>query len=224
VRQHVNPLSRFFQLPKEVEPPEDLFGNASLPIHLDIGSARGRFLIDLASLHKDWNHIGVEIRSPLVLAAEKERIAMRLDNLCFLFCNANVSLPHWLYNLGPNQLGKVSIQFPDPWFKRRHYKRRVLQPELIIALSSAMSLGGQLFIQSDLLNVINPMIYLIKETSCFDSILEGESVFRERNPFPFMTEREAYASSQGIPIYRSLFRRNSQLPPDLNDFISNLKM
>jgi len=65
MRQHVNPLSRFFQLPRELPAPEVLFGDPSLPIHLDIGSARGRFLLDLAAVQPHWNHLGVEIRLAL---------------------------------------------------------------------------------------------------------------------------------------------------------------
>ena len=74
MRQHVNPLSRFFQIEKELPAPNELFENIDLPIHLDIGCARGKFLLQMASTHKDWNFLGMEIREPLVIAAEKERI------------------------------------------------------------------------------------------------------------------------------------------------------
>ena len=48
MRQHVNPLSRFFQIKKDLPSPNELFANIDLPIHLDIGSARGGFLLKLA--------------------------------------------------------------------------------------------------------------------------------------------------------------------------------
>ena len=50
MRQHVNPLSRFFQLPLELPAPQELFEHPNLPIHLDIGCARGFFLLELAAL------------------------------------------------------------------------------------------------------------------------------------------------------------------------------
>ena len=92
-------------------------------------------MLSLAPLQPEWNHVGVEIRHPLVLSAERDRQELELDNLRFLFCNVNVSLEEWLDALPRDQLQWVSIQFPDPWFKRRHQKRRVLQPSLLIALS-----------------------------------------------------------------------------------------
>ena len=132
VRQHVNPLSRFFQLPLELPAPAALFADPTQPIHLDIGCARGRFLLALAPLQPQGNHLGVEIRRGLVAAAEAERIDRGLGNLSFLFCNANISLEAWLSALPVGQLELVSIQFPDPWFKKKHHKRRVLQPALLL--------------------------------------------------------------------------------------------
>jgi len=139
VRQHVNPLSRYHQLPRPLPSLEELFPDPTLPLHLDIGSARGRFLLALAPLRPERNHLGLEIRQPLVEAAEADRQAAALPNLRFLFANANVSLPGWLALLPPGRLALVSLQFPDPWFKTRHHKRRVLGPALLHALAGAMA-------------------------------------------------------------------------------------
>lgn len=145
MRQHVNPLSRFHQQPRPLPPPAELFTDPDLPLVLDIGCARGRFLLDLAPLQPGHNHLGLEIRRPLVEAAEAERIALGLTNLHFLFCNANVSLESWLAALPRGLLKRVSIQFPDPWFKLRHHKRRVLQPPLLRAIAAALVPGAELF-------------------------------------------------------------------------------
>ncbi|MEY3735498.1 MAG: tRNA ((46)-N7)-methyltransferase TrmB, partial [Cyanobacteriota bacterium] len=146
VRQHVNPLSRFFQLPLELPPPAALFDDPTLPLHLDIGCARGRFLLALAPQEAGVNHLGVEIRRALVQAAEAERSSLALANLHFLFCNANVSLEAWLAALPAGLLQRVTIQFPDPWFKKKHHKRRVLQPALLLAIAAALPAGAELFL------------------------------------------------------------------------------
>ena len=96
VRQHVNPLSRFYQSPRALPPLADLFADPELPLHLDIGSARGRFLLALAPQRPCHNHLGLEIRQPLVSAAEADQQAAQLPNLRFLFTNATVNLPAWL--------------------------------------------------------------------------------------------------------------------------------
>ena len=168
VRQHVNPLSRFFQLPRPLPPPAELFSQPDLPLHLDIGCARGRFLLALAQHQPNCNYLGVEIRRPLVDAAEADRQALGLGNLHYLFCNANISLQDWLVALPAGLLQRVTIQFPDPWFKQKHQKRRVLQPALLLALAEALGPGRELFIQSDVLAVITPMVQLIEASGGFD--------------------------------------------------------
>lgn len=92
MRQHVNPLSRYHLLPRPLPPLAELFAQPDLPLHLDIGSARGRFLLALAPLEPGRNHLGLEIREPLVAAAEADRLQAGLSNLRFVFGNANVSL------------------------------------------------------------------------------------------------------------------------------------
>jgi tRNA (guanine-N7-)-methyltransferase len=213
VRQHVNPLSRFYQLPRALPPLEELFAQPHLPLHLDIGAARGRFLLALAQQQPQWNHLGLEIRRPLVEAAEADRLALDLGNLHFLFANANVSLAGWLAALPPGLLARVTIQFPDPWFKTKHHKRRVLQPELLQVLAAAQEPGAELFVQSDVLAVIEPMVEVIEASGCYARPTEDARPWRHANPLPLPTERERHVLAQGLPVYRVLYRRNGQLAP-----------
>jgi len=215
VRQHVNPLSRFYQLPRPLPPPAELFAQPALPLHLDIGAARGRFLLAMAQAEPLWNHLGLEIRRPLVEAAEADRLALELGNLRYLFGNANVSLECWLKALPPGLLQRVTIQFPDPWFKKKHHKRRVLQPELVLALADALAEGLALFVQSDVLAVIEPMVAVIEASGCFERPADDARPWREHNPLPVPTERERHVLAQGLPVYRVLYRRNGQPPPPL---------
>lgn len=194
-----------------------MFAQSSRPLHLDIGCARGGFLLGLAPLQPEWNHVGVEIRHPLVLSAERDRQELVLDNLRFLFCNVNVSLEQWLDALPRDQLQWVSIQFPDPWFKRRHQKRRVLQPSLLIALATALQPGRELFIQSDVLAVIEPMVMLIEQSNCFKRPRDDSHAWQRANPLPVPTERERYVLDQGLQVYRRLYQRNDQQAPELSN-------
>jgi tRNA (guanine-N7-)-methyltransferase len=215
VRQHVNPLSRFHLQPRPLPPLEELFADPSLPLHLDIGSARGRFLLALAPLRPTRNHLGLEIRQSLVQAAEADRQAAALPNLRFLFANANVSLPEGLALLPPGRLVLVSLQFPDPWFKTRHHKRRVLQPPLLRALAAALAPGTELFLQSDVRELIAPMVALVEGSGCFERPAADPRPWRPTNPLPVPTERERHVLSQGLPVWRVLFQRNAAPPPPL---------
>jgi len=222
VRQHVNPLSRFYQLPRPLPPPAELFAQPARPLHLDIGAARGRFLLAMAQREPHWNHLGLEIRRPLVEAAEADRQALELGNLRYLFGNANVSLETWLRALPAGLLQRVTIQFPDPWFKKKHHKRRVLQPELVLALADALAQDAALLVQSDVLAVIEPMVAVIEASGCLERPTDDARPWRDGNPLAVPTERERHVLAQGLPVYRVLYRRNRQPTPTLRQLQQHL--
>ena len=209
MRQHVNPLSQYFQLPLSLPSAAILFKDPNSPIHLDIGSSKGEFLIELASKYQKWNFLGLEIREALVISSERRRNKLELDNLKFLYCNVNVSLDEWLANLNYGQLKRVSIQFPDPWFKRKHIKRRVLKTSLINSISRYMTKGGELFIQSDIYKLIESMNYVIDDCNYFDRKYEYGSRWLNENPYKVSTDRELLVSKKDLPIYRAMYIRNS---------------
>jgi len=119
--------------------------------------------------------------------------------------------------LPEDRLQLVSIQFPDPWFKRRHRKRRVLQPSLLLAIAATLQPGRELFLQSDVLAVIEPMVALVELSGCFDRPAEDVRPWRADNPLPVPTERERYVQELGLPAYRVLYQRNQQPLPDPED-------
>jgi len=211
VRQHVNPLSQFFQLPLSLPSKNLLFEESHYPIHLDIGSAKGEFLIELATKYPDWNFLGLEIREPLVSLCEKRRKKLELTNLKFLFCNVNVSLDKWLSDLDYGQLKRVSIQFPDPWFKRKHFKRRVLKIKLLNSIAKSMSEGGEIFIQSDIFTLIESMTNTIDNSRYFYRKYLGDLRFIDKNPYNAKSDREIFSLKKNLEIYRVMYIRNSLL-------------
>ena len=211
MRQHVNPLSQFFQLPLSLPSKNVLFSKSHYPIHLDIGSAKGEFLIELAKKYPDWNFVGLEIRESLVQLCEKKRQKLELDNLKFLFCNVNVSLDEWLTDFEYGQLKRVSIQFPDPWFKRKHFKRRVLKTNLLNSIAKSMTNDGEIFIQSDILKLIESMTNMIDKNRYFSRKGLGDFRLIDKNPYDVKTDRELFSLKKNLPIYRAMYIRNSLL-------------
>ena len=211
MRQHVNPLSQFFQLPLSLPSNSILFKDSHNPIHIDIGSAKGEFLIELALKYPNWNFVGLEIREPLVTLSERKRKKLELNNLKFLFCNVNISLDAWLSDLDHGQLKRVSIQFPDPWFKRKHFKRRVFKIGLLNSIAKSMSKDGELFIQSDIFKLIESMNNVITNSRYFDRKDEFDLLFLGKNPYKVKTDRELYSLKKNLPIYRAFYTRNKTL-------------
>ncbi|TAG69649.1 MAG: tRNA (guanosine(46)-N7)-methyltransferase TrmB [Oscillatoriales cyanobacterium] len=190
VREHVNPLSMRYQT--SASPPDwtKIYSDLNLPLHLDIGCARGRFLWHMAQAQADWNFLGLEIREPLVDEANLWRDEKGLTNLHYLFCNANSSLKPILETLPAGTLQRVSIQFPDPWFKKKHHKRRVVQQELV----------GELAIEE----VEVEMCDRFSSHPSFKRTNNGE--WLAENPMPVATEREIATLKRGEPVYRAVFQ------------------
>jgi tRNA (guanine-N7-)-methyltransferase len=204
VREHVNPLSRKFQNPIEIPNWAEIYAKSTQPLHLDIGCGRGRFLLKMAQLQPDWNFLGLEIREPIVEEANRWRDWLKLTNLHYLFCNANYSLRSLLSSLEPGTLQYATIQFPDPWFKRRHQKRRVVQPQLVNDVADFLSPGGLLFLQSDVEDVA---VEMRDRFAAHPSLRLQSSDWLSQNPLPVATEREASTLSRGEPVYRILLER-----------------
>ncbi|ARV62498.1 tRNA (guanosine(46)-N7)-methyltransferase TrmB [Nostocales cyanobacterium HT-58-2] len=207
VRQHVNPLSQKYQTPASPIHWEKLYAMPNQPLHLDIGCARGRFLSSMAKIEPNWNFLGLEIREPLVLEANKWRDELGLTNLHYLFCNVNNSLRSLLSSLPKGSLQRVTIQFPDPWFKNRHAKRRIVQSELVTELSEFLVPGGIVFLQSDIEFVAVEMCDRFANHPAFQRLGTGE--WLPENPLPVATEREMATINKGEPVYRAVFERIS---------------
>ncbi|MBW4676234.1 MAG: tRNA (guanosine(46)-N7)-methyltransferase TrmB [Desmonostoc geniculatum HA4340-LM1] len=205
VRQHVNPLAQKYQTPVSPLDWEKVYAKPNQSLHLDIGCAKGQFLLNMAKIEPNWNFLGLEIREPLVVEANKLRSKLGLTNLHYLFCNVNNSLESLLSSLLPGSLQRVTIQFPDPWFKTRHAKRRVVQPELVAELANYLAVGGVVFLQSDMEFVAVEMRDRFAAHPAYEKIGTGE--WLPENPLPVPTEREIYTQNKGEPVYRALFEK-----------------
>lgn len=205
VRQHVNPLSQKYQLKTTRIEWEKIYDRPEQPLLLDIGCARGKFLLNMAQAQADWNFLGLEIREPLVHDANNWRDSLGLTNLHYLFSNTNNSLREMLSSLPKGVLKRVTIQFPDPWFKKRHAKRRMVQPQLVTEISEYLVCGGMVFLQSDIEFVAQEMCDRFNAHPAFRR--EYEQEWLTENPLPIQTEREIYTLEKGEPVYRALFKK-----------------
>jgi tRNA (guanine-N7-)-methyltransferase len=207
VRQHVNPFCDKYQTP--LKPPNwnEIYREIDRPLHLDIGCARGAFLRKMAQLKPDVNFLGIEIREPLVTVANLERDRLNLKNLHYIFTNINISLPVLLASLPVGILQYVTIQFPDPWFKNKHSKRRVVQPELVDAIASNVVDEGNVFLQSDIEIVAKEMSDRFESHPSFQK--QHQETWLATNPLTIPTERELYVIERGGQIYRTLYKKFS---------------
>ena len=208
MRQHVNPLSKNFFEIDPIPPLNQVFENPKLPLHLDIGCASGDFLFELSLKNKNWNYIGIEIREKLVLNANLKMKSRENKNLYFSFGNAN-NIFNQSKNISIfNLINSISFNFPDPWFKKKHHKRRVIQPKFINLLSNSMKKGSLIFIKTDVRELFDHMELTISESIKFKKIPYQDVKFYESfNPNRIQTNREKYVILNQLKIYESIYKK-----------------
>jgi tRNA (guanine-N7-)-methyltransferase len=143
----------------------------------------------------------VEIREPLVEEANQIKDDKNLTNLHYEFCNATYSLDRLLELLPRDVLQTVTIQFPDPWYKKKHAKRRMVKSNLVEIIVGHLRIAGKIFIQTDVDFLAEEMLELFRENVHLCEVAVAE------NPFPVKTEREIAVEEKGLPIYRATFEK-----------------
>ncbi|KAK6143099.1 hypothetical protein DH2020_023447 [Rehmannia glutinosa] len=178
-----------------------VYKDAKLPLMVDIGCGSGRFLIWLAKRNPGFrNYLGLEIRPKLVKRAEYWVNDLALKNIHFIYANATVSFKQ-LVSTYPGPLILVSILCPDPHFKKKHHKRRIVQKPLVESIVEGLVRGGQIFIQSDVLDVALDMRdyfdaeshKLVHIDSIDPDMLCDDEGWLLNNPMGIRTEREIHA-------------------------------
>jgi len=206
MRQHVNPLSKNFNEIERIPSLIEMFEDSKMNLHLDIGCAAGEFLFDLALANTNWNYLGIEIRERLVKNAKLSLKEREIKNLYFVFGNAN-KFVHDFHNEYINKnLKSISFNFPDPWFKKRHHKRRVIQTDFINTLSNSLQKGSLIFIKTDVKDLFDHMDCTISGNSKFKKIDKKDFDYSKSfNPNKVKTNREKYVIVKQLDIFDRIY-------------------
>ncbi|MDX1431654.1 MAG: tRNA (guanosine(46)-N7)-methyltransferase TrmB [Gammaproteobacteria bacterium] len=124
---------------------DQLFGRRA-PRDLEIGFGMGHALIDMASAHPERDYLGIDVYEPGIGATLAAIAEHGLTNVRLMRGDANVLVAE---TLPPRSLASVMIFFPDPWPKKRHHKRRLVQPEFVRLIGSRLAPGGTLHLATD---------------------------------------------------------------------------
>jgi hypothetical protein len=116
--------------------PQTIFGRMA-PLVFEIGFGMGGSLVDMARAHPELDYIGVEVHTPGIGNLLRLADAEGLSNLRVYKADAKDVLKHCIPD---GSLAAVQIFFPDPWHKKRHHKRRLVQPAFVALLASGVSL------------------------------------------------------------------------------------
>ena len=210
IRKHANPfqvLNRLGRLDRLA-----LFGREAA-LEVDIGCGAGGFLFERAREDPSTDFVGLEIRRPLVEQATERRQGHNVKNVVFLYANANTNLGDLA---APGVVRRFTVHFPDPCFKKRHRKRRILQPGTVRDMARLLRTGGEVFAQSDVRPLAEEMFDFLRAESAFESRLAED--LSAANPFHAKTEWERQHEKEGEPIYRMLFVKVREPSGPIPDF------
>lgn len=183
---------------------KEIFGNEN-PIHVEVGTGKGQFVIGMAKANPDVNYIGIEhFDSVIVSALEKVIEAEKPINLRLIRGNgANIED---LFTKG--ELDRLFLNFSDPWPKTRHAKRRLTHAAFLSRYENVLKKDGEIHFKTDNRKLFE---YSLVSMSEYGMILKEVSLdlHAQMPEDNIMTEYEEKFSAKGQPIYRleSYFKR-----------------
>ncbi|MDB4957144.1 MAG: tRNA ((7)-)-methyltransferase [Myxococcales bacterium] len=200
IRQHVNPLGVHFEKFRGAKPRFV----AGRPIEVEIGCADAQFLFERAVVDPDRTYVGLEIREDLVdLVNHKARKISAPVHA--VFCQAQLHMPEIF---GATVVDRVFVNFPDPWFKKKHHARRMVDATLVEGIAGIVRPSGEVFVQSDVWDIALDAMFVLESSGHFVNVAGEWSFWREGNPYGVRSWREQNAEETGLPIWRIMFRRS----------------
>lgn len=182
---------------------EALFGRQA-PLEIEAGSGKGLFLRNVAAEHPEIDYLGIEICRPYAEMIAAHLLDEGRANAKMVAGDATV-LFHDL--LPDNALAAVHVYFPDPWWKRRHRKRRLMRESFVRDIERVLRPGGQLHFWTDVEEYFQVTLALLAA----QTTLEGPLDVPEPPPesAEYRTHFERRTRLEGQPVYRSEFRKKA---------------
>lgn len=181
---------------------EALFGNAH-PVELELGAGDGSFLLHHAAAHPDLNFLGVERLLGRLRKIDRKGRRLGLANLRALRLEASYVL-EWM--IPKASLAAIHVYFPDPWPKRRHWKRRLVNHRFTTLAARALAPGGRLYVRTDDASYFQQMTEVGNSQAAFSTVQEPPSLLA------ITTDFEADFHRQGIPTLHAAWERNLAEP------------
>ncbi len=184
--------------------PLNLFGREA-PLVLEIGFGMGLSLAEMAEQAPDTNFIGVEVHKPGIGALMREIELRSLQNLRVYWEDANRVIDDCLPD---DCLDRVQLFFPDPWHKKRHNKRRIVQPEFVQRIRRKLKPGGIFHMATDWEPYAEHMMEVMEVAEGYSNDA-GPNKYSPRPDYRPVTKFEKRGERLGHGVWDLLYRRIS---------------
>lgn len=181
---------------------ETVFGRRA-PVVLEIGFGMGMSLIEMASNEKEKDFIGIEVHRPGVGNCLAEAKNAELTNLR-VFNHDAVEV--FADNLADQSLDRIQLFFPDPWHKKRHHKRRIVQPEFVQKLRAKLRIGGVFHMATDWENYAQHMLAVMNDAEGFNNLSAAQDYVPRPDQRP-LTKFEQRGHRLGHGVWDLMFER-----------------
>jgi tRNA (guanine-N7-)-methyltransferase len=204
-RHAIDVLSHLIDPPPTDEPAPidlpDLFGNDHV-VELEIGSGKGLFLFNAASAEPSHNFLGIELSRKYARIAAERLAARQIPNAKIWRGDARQVMARLA---SETSLRAVHVYFPDPWWKKRHKKRRVFTDELVAQIERLLQPGGELRVASDVDEYFRLIQHLIAAVPRFKEQTVPE-LPTPQHSLDYPTNFERKYRLEGRPIFRAQYR------------------
>lgn len=165
------------------------------PAEVEIGSNRGRFILGLCRARKDYNFVGIELKSSLVRLANNKLKRESLDNGKVINADARLAIP---ILFEPQSLSAIYVLFPDPWWKKKHAKRKLLDHAFFSLIHHFLKPGGVFVLKTDVLDYFNDVQTLLSGLQEYKPITQDQIPHQELWE---QTTRERHCIADATPYY-----------------------
>jgi tRNA (guanine-N7-)-methyltransferase len=196
-------LKTFDQLPQPWDP-RPLFGRAA-PLVVEVGSGKGLFLRTEAPCYPDHDFLGLEIAFQYARFAAANLVKRQVPNAVVV---AGDALRVFAELLPDRSLAAVHVYFPDPWWKKRHRKRRVMRESFLRDVERTLRDGGLLHFWTDVEEYFTSTLELIAAQTTLGSPLPVEQRPAEHD-LDYRTHFERRMRLNDEPVYRAVFRKTA---------------
>ena len=176
---------------------------ATQPIEIEVGSGKGLFMVSAAQANPGHNYLGIEIARKYARFAAARLAKRELPNAIMMVGDAQALFQEVIPSASTHA---VHIYFPDPWWKKRHHKRRIMNKLFLMQVHRALKPSGKLHFWTDVQEYFDASLELIRNELPFDGPFEIPELPSEHD-LDYRTHFERRMRLHDKPVYRCCFQK-----------------